>query len=189
MKKFTVKDFIFYNGPCFSCGNKVIVKLVYAWGGFFKELPQTLLEDHIDLILKAKYADVLTLRIFVGSNKYQASDAEKLKQYLKTRDIYITSNCKQCRNVIESNKLDFDNIGHCKAITINSEVLNVYEGDKDNYKIYNLVSDFTRNITEVSICHSKIDNVFRLTIPLLPLYKFKNKERLIKKLKTYTIFS
>jgi hypothetical protein len=189
VKKFTLKDFIFYNGPCFSCGNKVVIKLVCEENNSFKDLPIILQDNYLEITLKLKYSSTLILKLFINDNKYQVSDFDKLTTYLNSKNIYFTSNCKKCRNVITTNFIEFDNIGFCKAITLNNEVLSVFEETEDNSKIYNLISNFKENITEVSVWDKNADGVFRLTIPLLPLYFFKTKKKLLSKIKNYILFS
>jgi hypothetical protein len=187
MKKFTVKDFIFYNGPCFSCGNKIVVKLISVENGSFRDLPQSIKDGTLDVTLKIKYSFSLTLKINIQNNKYQTSDFEKLSTYLGIRDLIFSSNCNKCRTSILSNPLEFDTKGYIKALTINSENLTVNDDKKD--RIYNLITNFHEETTDISIWDNDAINTLNLTVPLFPLYRFKTKEKLISKLKTYIIFS
>lgn len=188
MKKFTVKDFIFYNGPCFSCGNKVSIKLMSSDNGESgKDLQQTFKDGAIEATLKIKYSFSLTLKIFLQNNKYQTSDTDKLIAYLGIRDLYFVSKCNSCRTAIVTNPLDFDNKGYVKALTLEGEILIVHDDQKDI--IYNLITSFGEDKTEITIWNKNADNNLSLVIPALPLYRFKTREKLITKLKTYVIFS
>jgi hypothetical protein len=196
MKKFTLKDFILYNGPCFSCGNRINIKMVYVDSdndGAFQNvkihsssMPLVFDKTMLDITLNVKYSFTLNLKMFIKNNKYTASDMDKFITYLGMKDLHLISECQKCKNIVISNKLEFNSNGNIKAITILREMLSV----EDTEKIYTLSSEFSNNTTEINIYNFKTHtDPYILETPLLPLYRFKNKENLIKKLKTYILFS
>lgn len=89
MKQFTVKDFITYSGPCFSCQSKINFKI----GS--KTQPQTTISwqpdvyltpvvtnDFIEVDLKINYNDGLSLKIFTKTNKFTTSSMKNLIKHL-----------------------------------------------------------------------------------------------------------
>jgi len=185
MKRFTVKDFILYNGPCFSCGNKVNVNLVYININQFTKLPQSIKKSIIDVTLKIKYSFSLDLQISISDNKYKVSDIEKFITYLGIHELHLVSRCSHCQNLIYSNTLQFDSKGFIRPITILREVLSI---ESDNV-FYSVMSEYAENMTYINVLNQDTNKMMKLDIPLVPLYKFKTKEKLLKKLKTYILFS
>jgi len=124
--------------------------------------------------------------MFIINNKYVVSDMDKFITYLGIKNLYLISECKKCKNTILSNKLEFNSNGSIKAITILRELISV----EDTEKIYTLSSDYAENVTNICVFNFKTQkDPYSLDLPLLPLYKFKNREHLISKLKTYILFS
>ncbi|MFA6609038.1 MAG: hypothetical protein WCT07_03990 [Candidatus Paceibacterota bacterium] len=185
MKKFTLKDFILYNGPCFSCGNKVAIKMVYANDNQFGGISQSIKNDKLIATLNIKYSFELNISISISDNKFQVTDMEKFLTYLGSRDLHMVSNCKNCQGLIYSNPLEFDSHMFIKPFTILRELLSTTENDMS----YSLMSEYSENETQINILNNNTNKMMIMTVPLLPLYKFKTKEKLVKKLRTYVIFS
>jgi len=185
MKRFTVKDFMLYNGPCFSCGEKTTAKICCLENNEIRNIQQVINHGVLDATLKITYSFTLALRIYIETNKFIVSDQKKFSTYLETKNLVFTSNCSECRNYILTNNMEFNSNGYVKALTIKREILSVYDSDR----IYSLMTEYDENKTEVNVWNSKADNIIKLDLPLLPLYKFKTRERLINKLSTYVIFS
>jgi len=186
MKKFTVKDFITYNNPCFSCGKKISLR-VSAMSGTAGLRP-TVKPEYTVIDLEITYTNTLQLWIFHKTNKIISSDNRSLADYLTTHQIYLRSYC-DCYTAIDSRFLTFNlNKGYVEPVGISTERLMV----NDRTNIYTLNSSFIEEKTHVTI--DRVDQTtpispIQFEMPLLPLYKVKSRERLIEKLKTYITFS
>jgi len=207
MKKFTIKDFLLYNGPCLNCGEKIIVNVkclndkIIMTGShiIIPSLFSTITDNVIKISLEIKYSYELLLAIYIKSNRYQVSDSNKLNIFLKNNSLILTSLCKKCSCYVETNALKFDTTGLVKPLTISNEFLII----SNLKKIYTINSDFNEEKTIIHVYDNNVYNNYDiyhnnniknerslvLNIPLLPLYKFKNKEKLLNKLKMLTVFS
>ncbi len=187
MKKFTVKDFITYNNPCFSCGEKINLRIGKSHG--VADLRPTVKPEYTVIDLQITYTHTLQLWIFHKTNKIISSDARSLSDYLLNHQIHLHSSCTKCYTSIHSDPLVFNtNKGYVEPVGLSSEQLIIT--DEDN--IYTLFSSFKDEKTTVSV--DRISSAtpispVKLDLPLLPLYKAKTKEYLINKLKTYLTFS
>lgn len=192
MRKFTVKDFIAYNNPCFNCNNPINFKIGFSNSEPASEtsyLRPTVNVLHTEIDLLITYADAVRLYIFHKTNKIATNNPAGLEKYLSTHQLFLQSTCDTCYTQITSECLDFQlNKGFVKAAGIACERLMV--SDKEN--LYQLTSLFA---TEKS--HLVVDKVnratplspFTLETPLLPKYRFKNKQHFLEKIKTYLLFS
>ncbi len=187
MKNFTVKDFILYNGPCFSCGKKVTINVLSnnPESNQFQKLPQFLKNNIIDVTLRIKYSHSLNLQISISDNKFKVSNMEEFISYLGCRELYISSNCKFCQNFIYSNPLQFDRKMFIRPITILREVLSTTSKNV----FYSLMSEYSENETKINVLDKNTNKMMKMNIPLLPLYRFKTKEKLVNKMRTYILFS
>jgi hypothetical protein len=191
MKTFTVKDFITYNSPCFSCGSKISFKIGVS---FIKNRqPSTYLvpivsSDFIEIDLKINYNNGLKLKILPKTNKFTVSSMKGLTTYLEKHNLFLRSYCDNCRTCIDSQFLEFNLLKEfIKPVEISDERLFVRN---NNYK-YELYSYFTHSYSVLIISDQTniANNSIRIELPLLPMYKLKNKEHFIKKVKTYILFS
>ncbi len=192
MKTFTVKDFITYNSPCFSCGSKISFKIGVS---FIKNRqPSTYLvpivsSDFIEIDLKINYNNGLKLKILPKTNKFTVSSMKGLTTYLEKHNLFLRSYCDNCRTCIDSQFLEFNLLKEfIKPVGISDERLIVRNG---NY-MYELYSSFIDNYSSLFISQPPINTLnsnIRIELPLLPMYKLKNKEHFIKKVKTYILFS
>jgi hypothetical protein len=193
MKKFTVKDFITYNGPCFSCGSRVNVKIgvikVDVADFNIALLNPVITTNSIDIDLKINYNSSLKLSIFSKTNKFSTSSMKGLTEYLNGHKLFLRSNCDHCYTKVESQYLEFNLLkGFIKPVGVSNELLVVNDGA-------NLYQVHTSYIEEKSLVI--IDRInkttpitpVRMDLPLLPLYKFKDKDHFIAKIKTYLVFS
>lgn len=186
MKTFTVKDFIAYNNPCFSCGKSINFK-VYANEGT-SGLRPTVKPDYTSIDLQVTYTSTLQLWVFHKTNKIISSDSRLLADYLYNHKIYLSTFC-DCYSSITSQFLEFNlDKSYIAPVGISSERLVV----SDDHNMYTIYSSFIDEETSVSV--DTIDKTtpvspIQFKMPLLPLYKIKTKERLINKLKTYVTFS
>lgn len=186
MKLLTVKDFIAYNNPCFSCGDNihftiVSVKSKTSWDQPV-ELRPTVGLEFIHFDLKTTYKKVL--RVFIGNktNSFQSTDNEDFKAYFGEHKLFLRSKCSKCNTRIESFYLDFDlSRGHIKPASISHEYLMF----NDNNNFYRLESSVMRSATKAIISNNGSFSTSEFDLPLLLLSKFRHKDKLIKKLKIY----
>ncbi len=191
MKRFTVKDFIAHNNPCINCNDSISIKVATLEdnvdGPAF--LRPTVSNDFTLIDLKVTYTKTLKLWIFHQNNKFIASSVDDLKLFLKTHRVYLRSHCERCYTNIESHFLDFElDKGYIKPMGISMESVFV----TDDAHRYHLHSSFATNETIIII--DRINKVtpispMRFEVPLIPLSKFRDKEHLINKMKTYLVFS
>ena len=192
MRKFTVKDFIAYNNPCFSCGRPVNFRI-----GFFdletkadnSYLRPTVTLNYTEIDLKISYRDSLKLYIFHKTNKILTDSNQGLTKYLSSRKLFLSSSCDKCLTQIESQYLDFNvDKGYVAAVGIATERLIV----EDKHNRYQIDSFFMADKSKLVV--DRIDRTtplspMQLELPLLPKYRFKNKEHFLHKMKTYITFS
>ena len=191
MKKFTVKDFITYNNPCFSCGNKISFKIGSVNGANQPPvyIRSTVTPERTEIDLKVTYNDTLQLWIFHKSNKILSSDMRGLTDYLAGHKLFLSSRCDKCYTSIESHFLEFNlNKGFINPVGVSLETLMVYD-EKNLYQVY---SSFIKECSVVVV--DRINKTtpispMRFDLPLLPLYKFRDKDKFLNKMKTYLIFS
>lgn len=207
MKKFTVKDFIAYNNPCFSCGSPINFRVGFVdlenkdpkltWQASQWEpdsrsyLRPVVTQNHteIDLIIKYSTNEALKLCVFHKTNKILTNSNLGLTKYLGGHKLFLSSHCDKCHTQIESQFLDINvDKGYINAVGISSERLMVTTTDR----MFQIVSSF---IEEKSIVYvDRLDKTgplhpFTLELPLIPRYKFKDREHFINKIKTYMLFS
>jgi hypothetical protein len=192
MKKFTVKDFIDYNGPCFSCGNPINFKV-----GFLdletkadaSYLRPTVTANYTEIDLRITYENSLKLYIFHKTNKILTNSNQALTKYLSSRKLFLSSVCDKCLTQIESQYLDFNvEKGFVSATAIATERLLVM----DSHNLYQINSFFMANKSVLTV--DKLDKTtplspLTLELPLLPKYRFRNKDHFLRKVKTYITFS
>jgi hypothetical protein len=187
MKRFTVKDFIAYNNPCFSCDSKINFNI-----GFLdlsaktdaSYLRPTVFPDYTEVVLKITYSDSLRLFIFHRTNKILTDNNQALTKYLDSHKLFLSSTCGTCLTQIESQYLEFNlQKKFIAAVGLNTERLIVGDG----YQVFQIHSYHLANKSKLTVDSSK--SSVQLDLPILPLYKFKNKKHFLEKIKTYLIFS
>lgn len=193
MKQFTVKDFIGYNNPCFSCGEHISFRIVADTMDIdvvgTTNLRPTVNSEYTVVDLKLTYENTLQLWIFHQSNKIITSDSKALTKYLSDHKLRLKSRCDKCFTNIESNNLEFNlEKSFIKPVELSLEQLMLDDGSNR----YQITSYFYHKQSTIAI--DRIDRAtpitpVHLTVPILPLYLFKDKEHVINKMKTYLIFS
>lgn len=192
MKLFSVKDFIGYNNPCFSC--KKHVNFYFAVtsraapnspSGYFSPIVS---RDFTAVDLKITYSHSLTLKIYHKTNRFEANNLHELEDYLSKNQISLSLSCPKCQSLITSDRLSFDlNKKYVKGTKIMYESLKIKEKEKHYY----LETLYELNATSITVTNDAnvFSDVFTLDTPAIPLHKFKNKANIIKKIKTYMLFS
>ncbi len=194
MRKFTVKDFIAYNNPCFSCSNPINFRIGFldletkADISYLRPVV-TPTYTEVDLIIKYANTDALKLYIFHKTNKILTNSQQGLTKYLSSRKLFLSSTCDRCYTQIESQYLDFNiDKAYVSAVGISTERLMVNDGDN----LYQINSFFMAEKSNLIV--DKLDKLkpltpFQLDLPLIPKYRFKDKAHFIQKMKTYITFS
>lgn len=196
MKKFTVKDFIDYNAPCFSCNSPINIhmgvipmeradnpKLV----GNTIILKPVITSEYTEVDLKITYSDFLRLRIAHTTNQFSVNNLSSLERHLSSNVLFLLSKCDKCGTQVESENMEFDiERGFLKAFGLAVETIKMID-DKNHYVINSLFYQDKSNVVIVN--SSRSASVFNMDFPLLPMYRFKNKEQLLNKLRTYLTFS
>lgn len=190
MKQFTVKDFILYNNPCFSCGERIILDVVATH--LVQVNPAVLrplvTPDLITIPLKVTYGQTLQLKIQTQTNKLEFEDNKAMADYIYSHRLNFTSRCNKCYTTIDSQFLEFDLLRKIvKPVGISYENLVVNDATH-TYHIY------TSYMAEESVINmDRMDKpglaTVKLQAPLMPLSRFKDREHLIKKMRTYLIFT
>lgn len=192
MKLFSVKDFISYNNPCFSCKQHVNFYFTVAprtvsnpTTGYFSPIVS---RDFTAVDLKITYSHSLTLKIHHKTNRFEANNIHELEDYLSKNQINLTLSCPKCQSKITSDKLVFDlTKKYVRGTKVVYESLRI----KDKEKQYFLETFHELNGTTITVIsnNNAFGDIFTIDTPALPLYKFKNKNNVIKKIKTYMLFS
>lgn len=192
MRKFTVKDFIAYNNPCFSCDNQINFKIGFLdleTKADISYLRPTVTPNYTEIDLVITYSDALKLYIFHKTNKILTNSQQGLTRYLSSHKLFLHSTCDRCYTEIESQFLDFNlDKGFVGAVGISSERLMV--SDRDN--LYQVNSFFLADKSNLIV--DRLDRTrplipLSLELPLLPKYRFKDKKHFLEKMKTYLLFS
>lgn len=193
MRQLTLKDFIYYNNPCFSCNSKIYLQFISVHLNKFGVYPTVLRpiihDNALSLDLKIKYKHTLSITFFPQSNKIITLDHKGLAEYLDNNSLYLKSYCECCASSVESFYLEFNlEKNFIKPINIGKEFL--YTSDEINN--YQVISDIFSGQSEIFI-FKRGDILskqgFNAKIPLTLLSNLKDKQGLIKKLKTYALFS
>ena len=193
MKKFTVKDFITYNAPCFNCDSRVNFYFTMTQdisetslaGSVDKRAMVTTSYTEVELIVH--YAANLKIKIDHKTNKFTTSSPEALTKYLSEHKLCLSSRCSKCYADIRSTNIEFNiEKGFVYPVSISSEIYTILGANI----IYYVKSLFENKDPQTYIDVANIRaEALRLKIPLLPIYKFKTKDKFLNKMKIYTLFS
>ena len=200
MKKLTVKDFITYNNPCFSCGKKITFKV-----GFYNTdemgpvhssfLRPVVMANYTEIDLKITYIDAVKLYIFHKDNKILSNNQSGLTKYLNEHKLFLSSTCT-CHTEMESETLDFHLVTeHQRVAAVNIKYERLMVNDGDN--VYQFNSSFLDKKSTLIVYKREEQTGHTLgapaptviEMPLIPKYKFKNKDHFLEKMKTYILFS
>lgn len=196
MNKFTVKDFIAYNNPCFSCGELISLRVgtvpTNASSGRAKKkkiswITPVVSPETVDIDLRITYSTALKLQIAHKTNKFQSNDPGRLLTFLTKNHVCLSIEC-DCLTRVTSQWLEFDiRRGHIRAFEISNELVVV----RDSRNMYILDSFFDDNQSIIVVTTNKLDGSepTRIELPLMPLYKFTDRKHFINKMRTYLTFS
>ena len=191
MDKFTLKDFIERNNPCFSCGKNISIELfsIDRISNLKNEVNLIAMHDHLKSDLEIKYKFILKIKIFYKNNKIIYSNLKALTEYLKRYRLYLETFCKNCATKIQSNELLFDaTFLYLLPITLKKESLILIE----KKFLYVMLNDFINNKTTL-IFDKRLApddvNITKIVLPLVKIPSLKNREFIYNKIKTFIIFS
>src|ERR1035437_619941 len=198
MGRLTVKDFITYNNPCFSCDSSV--KLTIDVDDYYQQniitdpiytgsISPVITNDSLKVDLKITYQSKLTLNIFHKTNKIQTSSLKGLTEYFQEYRLYLRSHCTRCNTQIISNYLDFNLAkGFVNPVSLTSETLCVKDS-KNHYRINSYYASNESVLYTSNLGHPSFREPTVIKLPLLPLSKFRDKEHFLDKIKTLVMFS
>jgi len=209
MRKFTVKDFITTYSSCLTCGkaSKIRINSCKFEELTDMEIKPTFDNSYLDINLRLAYREILKLRIYYTSNRFETSNIEMLKKYFETHSIQLVSRCwtshylrRQTRQntpsalhtSIVSNWFDFNyDRMHLIPFEMEEEFLCVW--DKRN--IFNVISSYEKNKTTIIVSELErkinpaiVENL-KIELPLMRLHKFKTKKQFLDKLNVCLTFS
>lgn len=177
MKQFTINDFIDYCNPCRICSKNVSMQIVI---GNVIHSNFTVNGTKVKFTTKITYKkeDSQYIEFDAKTNRYNANFD------LKSEKIRIHLTCGKCSYII-SDFLEFDD-AHVKPLTIFEEDF-VLDVGSNHIQMITVIS---KNETVIYSCaKDQVNSVTSITIPLLPLSKWKNKEKLTNLIITYLTFS
>lgn len=198
MKKFTVKDFIHYNAPCFSCGSKIKISVISTrlnetigvdGSASPTQLRPTISTENLEVDLKITYDQILKLFINLTTNKFITTNFKGLTKYLDEHKLYLRSYCEKCFTGIETFFLEFNlQKGFVMPVGICNERL-IVSDEINTYTVYTSFMEEKSNLYVDRLDKTHPISPLKIQLVPIPLYRFKNKDNFLKKMKTYLIFS
>lgn len=183
MDKFTVKDFIAHNNPCFSCGSKITFKIGDGAPRYQYNFYETYVSSElISVNLKKRYNGSLDLFVYPKNNKFETNEKDELIELLKINNLYLYSYCEKCKTTLYSEYLKFNfDKEYIEPVSINYEILIVYDGNSRYELSYNSVK-FTGKllVDNPSVC---------IDVENYSLSYLKTRENFINKVKTLILLS
>ena len=198
MKKFTVKDFILYNSPCFNCKshNNFYFEIDKAdvTTGFVGRISKRaiVVAEYTEVELVVHYAKNLLIRIDHKTNKFTTTNLSDLTEYLKLNKLSMRLRCHRCLAEITTNTMDFNlEKMFVHPVTLQYETY-IVKDNVNSYAVYSSYGIYKKSmitISKIANIKKNIHKAEQITLPLIPIYKFKTKEKFLNKMKTYVIFS
>lgn len=143
-------------------------------------------KDFTVIDLRIAWATTLTLSIDHKTNKFATNDMTALTGYLDRNELSLDCQCANCHSAVYTGVLNFSAQGYLRAVELAEESINVTV-DK---KIYHFYCNYRAGLSRFFISTGDGFTLpFSLETQLVPRSKFKNREELINKMKTYALFS
>ncbi len=190
MNNFTIKDFIKYNNPCFNCKNITEIKL-HQVPLLTREMISPKIGnydiDFIDFHTGRSYETKYSLIINLHNHEVVAKTKESkdyIVNYFNNHRLTLEKSCATCNCRIFTYALSFtkkDDSFVLDPIKISEEFLKVIQDGLYKYYIY---CNYNENKSVIEWAREMRE----ITIPLLPLSKFKTKEKIIEKINKLMIF-
>jgi len=188
MKKFSLKDFVLYNSPCFGCDNLMTFQIgcEVMDDNLITYLTPKLCKEYTTIELHLGWNNSLILTIDHKTNKFATNDQTAFAKYLQNHNLFLRCECDKCHTASWTDMLNFASQGFMRAVGLNTETVNVSAGDY----IYNLYSDYNGNASQFFIIKNDgFSEAIIINTTLVPRSKFKNRDHLFQKMKTYVLFS
>lgn len=182
MRLFTVKDFIAYNNPCFSCGEKIIFTFIVEKNKFNPVIDGKVCS--IQLI--TSYSSSLSLNVDLKTNKFSCSDDKIARKYFSKNRVFLHSECSNCKTMMLTQKLtfNFDKQIICPLKIIQENLIVI---DRDLiYSIYTIGGSL------LTVINRKTgESILDVDVPSqkITLGKIKTRKKMLEKMKKYIIFS
>lgn len=193
MEKFTIKDFIEHNNPCFICGSISKIEFFRCQTNYnFIGLKANIVGQNIEINISTSYYNAINLLINPKHNTWISNDIRLFEQYISLNNIIVTLECTKCKSLLKSNELIFS---HDKRMILPLTIINEMLFFEENNKSYHIATNDTSRIfiynTLALNDKKKIAIPFEIEVPKITLDKIKNKGKdwLINKLNGYVVFS
>src|SRR5258708_8296240 len=113
MKKFSIKDFIAHNSPCFGCGDLIVFQIGINTSidfplDTFNFLKPSVNKDYTSVALHIGWTTTLKLNIDHKTNKISTNNINALTKYLENHKLFWKCECTKCHSSMISNNLDFN---------------------------------------------------------------------------------
>lgn len=177
--KLTIKEFINYNNPCCICEENTTLNINCKSSNNFFIIKSYLYNYAIGADLLISYHNSLNILISFKDNTYHVNNTEEFFKYLKNKQLYLTLSCLSCASYIRTEYLEFGN-KYVKPLSIYSEYFNIAT---DRYRVHIYTNDPNEDKSLIKIIGYD-GNINEFTIPKFTKFKFKNKELLLRKIKT-----
>lgn len=191
MDRFTVKDFIKHNAPCFSCGKEINLQIGFcdpSSQNLTGYLRPTVTPEYTEVNLKTTYSDAIKLHIFHKDNKILTNNEKGLTEYLGRYKLFLSSMCDKCSTRMVSQDLSFNlEKKFVRPVEMKTETLSVT--NKDTTYIVDSFFETQKSIVYIFKAGESFNSDIKLELSILPKSKFKNKEAFIKKMKFIALYS
>lgn len=197
-KKFFVKDFIKYCSPCFACDKLMDLKFGFYEKGSeppeldlvrAKTVSTVVTDKYVEVELSVRYRTNLKIWIFHRNNKVVTSDGVSFSNYLAERKLYLACICS-CRSSIVSNDLDFQTFnGVVAPTTLRYETFDIIVRNRRYWLQSNFEEQKSVGTVRTYIAPNVSGPDLVFDMKLLPKYKLGDRQKLVDKLNTYSIFS
>jgi len=192
MKKFTLNDFCNYFPTCFCCGKSTDFFVYSAYNGFNLKIDTLLTPISLILTPKVSYHFNINLEINKINNSFTTNNEQGFKEYINGRKFKLVSRCVVCKCEVVTHPLVFDTSKNILLpFTIKSENLVIKDDKGFTYYLDTDLDDPDKK-SLIEIYSTKTNSDFldvKTKLNSYPIYKFKTKERFIKKMITFLNFS
>ena len=179
MERFSVKDFIRFLSPCFSCGSKK--KILFT--DKEKEYSANILDNKLFCDVSISYSKRESFSLDLNSSQL----TNNCPSFFKNK-IWIILACNKCQGYSASSPIELKKINGVEYFSfVEIYVQNYYFKFKE--KGYYFFLDKKSSLTTISIDLSdKESDIKYLDLPFTTTIQFKTKEKLIDKVNKLLVF-
>lgn len=176
-----LKDFIRLNSPCFACNAKTTL----TFNGFYKCYVG---ETETSIKLKIKYNKSITLNISHKDNIFSSNNITELNKFLSKEEIFLSIQCSKCGSFISSKNLSLNfTTFRLDPIFIDHEYF-ILKNDAINLFVMICSDVINNNVTATFFENNGLVGKV-INLPFFNIVKFKDKQKLLKKIELYNTFS